>query len=207
MSINSPQNFFSQILSHLKRRQSSDSDLQPGPSKKICTIDLTELLSTSSEQEATNSTSNNGATSRNSPPSKFQTLSHATKTTLNSFSADNLTEEKLDFETIRERCGKYANTLAEDMEVQSMTDEELHDEDEKMKGTNKGNNSISRFEKSSSKPPNSLSDKKIKIKYTPLELQVVELKEKYPDALLFIECGYKYRFFGEDAEVMLFCVF
>ncbi|KAL8543942.1 hypothetical protein ACS0TY_004478 [Phlomoides rotata] len=37
-------------------------------------------------------------------------------------------------------------------------------------------------------------------KYTPLEQQVVELKHRYPDVLLMIEVGYKYRFFGEDAE-------
>ncbi|KAL7146352.1 hypothetical protein ABFS83_06G034900 [Erythranthe nasuta] len=37
-------------------------------------------------------------------------------------------------------------------------------------------------------------------KYTPLEQQVVELKARYPDVLLMIEVGYKYRFFGEDAE-------
>ncbi|PHU22980.1 DNA mismatch repair protein MSH3 [Capsicum chinense] len=37
-------------------------------------------------------------------------------------------------------------------------------------------------------------------KYTPLEQQVVELKAKYPDVLLMIEVGYKYRFFGQDAE-------
>jgi DNA mismatch repair protein MSH3 len=42
---------------------------------------------------------------------------------------------------------------------------------------------------------------KSKVKYTPLEQQVVTLKEKYPDAILFVECGYKYRFFGEDAEI------
>ncbi|GAY41192.1 hypothetical protein CUMW_057550 [Citrus unshiu] len=38
-------------------------------------------------------------------------------------------------------------------------------------------------------------------KYTPLEQQVVELKTKYPDVLLMIEVGYKFRFFGEDAEM------
>ncbi|KAG6413954.1 hypothetical protein SASPL_126670 [Salvia splendens] len=37
-------------------------------------------------------------------------------------------------------------------------------------------------------------------KYTPLENQVIVLKNKYPDVLLMIEVGYKYRFFGEDAE-------
>uniref|UniRef100_A0A166A0D6 DNA mismatch repair protein MSH3 n=1 Tax=Daucus carota subsp. sativus TaxID=79200 RepID=A0A166A0D6_DAUCS len=38
------------------------------------------------------------------------------------------------------------------------------------------------------------------VKYTPLEQQVVELKRKYPDVLLMIEVGYKFRFFGQDAE-------
>ncbi|XP_058765907.1 DNA mismatch repair protein MSH3-like isoform X2 [Vicia villosa] len=38
------------------------------------------------------------------------------------------------------------------------------------------------------------------VKFTPLEEQVVELKAKYPDVLLMIEVGYKYRFFGQDAE-------
>ncbi|KAH7848195.1 hypothetical protein Vadar_011039 [Vaccinium darrowii] len=37
-------------------------------------------------------------------------------------------------------------------------------------------------------------------KYTPLEQQVVDLKEKYPDVLLMVEVGYRYRFFGKDAE-------
>ena len=43
--------------------------------------------------------------------------------------------------------------------------------------------------------------KTTKLKYTPLEQQFMEIKEKHPDCLLFVECGYKYRFFGEDAEV------
>ncbi|KAL0079767.1 DNA mismatch repair protein msh3 [Phycomyces blakesleeanus] len=39
------------------------------------------------------------------------------------------------------------------------------------------------------------------IKYTPLESQVVKLKEEYPGVLLAVEVGYKYRFFGEDAVI------
>ena len=38
-------------------------------------------------------------------------------------------------------------------------------------------------------------------KLTPLERQFVEIKKKYPDTLLLIEVGYKFRFFGEDAKV------
>ncbi|KAI3815809.1 hypothetical protein L1987_15491 [Smallanthus sonchifolius] len=37
-------------------------------------------------------------------------------------------------------------------------------------------------------------------KYTPLEQQVVDLKSKHKDVLLMIEVGYKFRFFGKDAE-------
>eukprot|EP00890_Picochlorum_soloecismus_P001707 jgi/Picsp_1/2537/NSC_00768-R1_dna mismatch repair protein len=44
--------------------------------------------------------------------------------------------------------------------------------------------------------------KEKKKELTPLEQQVVELQEKYhPDCVLVIECGYKYRFFGRDAEI------
>lgn len=39
------------------------------------------------------------------------------------------------------------------------------------------------------------------VKLTPLEQQVVAVKQKHPDCLMFVECGYKYRFFGCDAEI------
>ncbi|CAM9338769.1 unnamed protein product [Ectocarpus sp. 12 AP-2014] len=38
-----------------------------------------------------------------------------------------------------------------------------------------------------------------KVKLTPMEQQVVDLKAKYPGVLLLVECGYRYRFFGDDA--------
>ncbi|EFA84229.1 DNA mismatch repair protein [Heterostelium album PN500] len=40
-----------------------------------------------------------------------------------------------------------------------------------------------------------------KIKYTPLEQQVIEIKKQYPDTVLMVECGYKFKFFGNDAEI------
>ncbi|KAI4821302.1 hypothetical protein KUCAC02_029240 [Chaenocephalus aceratus] len=43
--------------------------------------------------------------------------------------------------------------------------------------------------------------KRSKKVFTPLEQQVIQLKQQHPDALLAVECGYKYRFFGEDAEI------
>ncbi|XP_044052269.1 DNA mismatch repair protein Msh3 isoform X2 [Siniperca chuatsi] len=52
-------------------------------------------------------------------------------------------------------------------------------------------------------PPSdsSVPSRRSKSMYTPLEKQVIQLKQQYKDALLAVECGYKYRFFGEDAEI------
>ncbi|XP_016898402.1 DNA mismatch repair protein Msh3 isoform X2 [Cynoglossus semilaevis] len=49
--------------------------------------------------------------------------------------------------------------------------------------------------------PPGVSSRGSKSTYTPLEQQVMELKKQHKDALLAVECGYKYRFFGEDAEI------
>ncbi|XP_030832222.1 DNA mismatch repair protein Msh3 [Strongylocentrotus purpuratus] len=40
-----------------------------------------------------------------------------------------------------------------------------------------------------------------KSQYTPLEQQFMKIKESYTDTVLLVECGYRYRFFGEDAEI------
>ena len=47
----------------------------------------------------------------------------------------------------------------------------------------------------------SLSRNGSDVQYTPMEQQYLAIKAKHPDAVLFMECGYKYRFFGEDAEI------
>ena len=39
------------------------------------------------------------------------------------------------------------------------------------------------------------------VKYTPLERQVMAIKRAHPDALLMVECGYRFRFFSNDAEI------
>lgn len=37
--------------------------------------------------------------------------------------------------------------------------------------------------------------------FTPLELQYMKFRDAYPDTILFVESGYRYRFFGKDAEI------
>ena len=39
------------------------------------------------------------------------------------------------------------------------------------------------------------------IKYTPLEEQFLAIKSKHPDAVLLVQCGYKYKLFDEDARI------
>ncbi|XP_061674044.1 DNA mismatch repair protein Msh3 isoform X2 [Syngnathoides biaculeatus] len=50
-------------------------------------------------------------------------------------------------------------------------------------------------------PEASAPCRRTKSAYTPLEQQVVHLKGQHKDVLLAVECGYKYRFFGDDAEI------
>uniref|UniRef100_A0A3Q3MEC9 DNA mismatch repair protein MSH3 n=1 Tax=Labrus bergylta TaxID=56723 RepID=A0A3Q3MEC9_9LABR len=52
-------------------------------------------------------------------------------------------------------------------------------------------------------PPadSSAPSRRSKSTYTPLEQQVIQLKQQHKDVLLAVECGYKYRFFGDDAEI------
>jgi DNA mismatch repair protein MSH3 len=60
----------------------------------------------------------------------------------------------------------------------------------------KGNTKASKKRGSSSSSSSSSSGS---ADYTPLEKQVVALKKEHPDALLMVECGYRIRFFGDDA--------
>ncbi|KAF8472800.1 muts domain V-domain-containing protein [Kalaharituber pfeilii] len=71
-------------------------------------------------------------------------------------------------------------------------DHEVDEEDEedtpKPKGSRKGT-------------AKATASKKRKGKLTPLEKQVLDIKMKYPDTILVVEVGYKFRFFGEDARI------
>ncbi|XP_063037106.1 DNA mismatch repair protein Msh3 isoform X2 [Melospiza melodia melodia] len=60
--------------------------------------------------------------------------------------------------------------------------------------------SLKSYENSQNSSETNLN-KRTKSIYTPLELQFIEMKKKYKDAVLCVECGYKYRFFGQDAEI------
>lgn len=64
-----------------------------------------------------------------------------------------------------------------------------------------GGGAGARFAELSPPSDSNAASRRSKSVYTPLEQQVIQLKQQHKDALLAVECGYKYRFFGEDAEV------
>ena len=59
-----------------------------------------------------------------------------------------------------------------------------------------GSSRETRYAKLSSKSKSSEQ-----VQYTPLEQQYLSVKATHPDAVLFVQCGYKYQLFGEDAEI------
>lgn len=73
------------------------------------------------------------------------------------------------------------------------------DEDDDLPNTN----SLNKFSRNGSAntqtTKSSASKGKAKVKYTPLEQQVLELKAKHPDVLLLFEVGYKFIAYEEDA--------
>ena len=50
-------------------------------------------------------------------------------------------------------------------------------------------------------PPARGARKGTKTKLTPMEIQFLDIKRKHLDAILIVEVGYKFKFFGEDARV------
>uniref|UniRef100_A0A4W6CBH1 DNA mismatch repair protein MSH3 n=1 Tax=Lates calcarifer TaxID=8187 RepID=A0A4W6CBH1_LATCA len=78
-------------------------------------------------------------------------------------------------------------------------EDEHEDEEEEDKG--KESSGLAATKQLSPPSESSAPSRRSKSIYTPLEQQVIELKQQHKDALLAVECGYKYRFFGEDAEI------
>ncbi|XP_053147197.1 DNA mismatch repair protein Msh3 isoform X2 [Hemicordylus capensis] len=94
----------------------------------------------------------------------------------------------------------YQHSAAGNVETNDM----LHPQDTNKEKTSLGRSQISALNmgcENTQNTPNVSLKKRTKSIYTPLELQFIEMKKQYKDAILCVECGYKYRFFGEDAEI------
>ena len=158
--------------------------------------------------DPTEDVENTPSTSSNTNTAGPVSLSDTTKNKLVAFFYE--TEEKRDPEqiTISDIKRPDADHISLDdvdtsghqvaLQTSSHHDEGDSDEDSRPAKASSSNTAI---KNKLSKFGAAKSSVKVKPKYTPLEQQFVDLKEKYPDAILFVECGYKYRFFGDDAEV------
>ncbi|TSM85999.1 DNA mismatch repair protein Msh3 [Bagarius yarrelli] len=96
---------------------------------------------------------------------------------------------------------KPDNTLKDQVKMVEETEEELGHQSKQMInfGQFAKTGGVSGSKRS---PPDPAGlNRRTKSVYTPLEQQYMEIKEQYKDTILCVECGYKYRFFGEDAEI------
>nr|XP_020021976.1 DNA mismatch repair protein Msh3-like [Castor canadensis] len=115
-----------------------------------------------------------------------------------------LPQSRVQTEPLRQRLEVLPKcTDFEDISLQRAKNA-ISSEDSKSQSTQKDSQfgpscrSYENLQKSSDSKPTNKRSKSI---YTPLELQYIEMKQQHKDAILCVECGYKYRFFGEDAEI------
>ncbi|XP_056313124.1 DNA mismatch repair protein Msh3-like [Danio aesculapii] len=135
-------------------------------------------------------------------------ISQATLTRLKDFSCSESSESLLPDQTIKLELGpsdsrkaegsasQQHNVIVEDEMVEEVKEEPINIKQE-FSFNQYAKNTGSR--KSSEEP--SVPNRRTKTNYTPLEEQYMEIKKQHADTVLCVECGYKYRFFGEDAEI------
>lgn len=100
-------------------------------------------------------------------------------------------------ERMERRGSEYAGDSDEGEEGEEGEEEEGKGNNRRNSGANSAKNAKSGGAKNRQNSKSSASS----IKYTPLELQYLEMREKHPETILFVESGYRYKFFGKDAEI------
>ena len=203
-----------QVGTSQKRGRDADSSNQNSvttPSQKRRKSELKQSANCDPVNKPSNTARVDDDSGKSNGNSVFEAkLSHSTLNKLKSFSAE--AETTVNFEEIKKKARSRQHSDPEDQEPRTscgkavcLDDLEASDDEvEAMPGTSK----LESFTRVKPKPAKAAgkqdaksSGAKGKVKYTPLEQQFMAIKEKYQDAILFVECGYKYRFFGEDAEV------
>ncbi|XP_048045178.1 DNA mismatch repair protein Msh3 isoform X2 [Megalobrama amblycephala] len=132
-------------------------------------------------------------------------VSHATLTRLKDFSCPGNSESRVSDQGIKMEVepsdsGKTKTSAMHQHDtIMENSSSELVEEfrEEPIKIKQFAKNTVIR--KSSEEP--GIPNRRTKTIYTPLEEQYMEIKKQHVDTVLCVECGYKYRFFGEDAEI------
>ncbi|CAM4538536.1 unnamed protein product [Leuciscus chuanchicus] len=138
-------------------------------------------------------------------------VSHATLTRLKDFSCPGNSEIRASDQGIKmdvepSNSGKAERSaMQQDKTIMKNRSSELVEEVKEEPTKIKQELSFSQFSKNtairkSSEEPG-VPNRRTKSIYTPLEEQYMEIKKQHVDTVLCVECGYKYRFFGEDAEI------
>nr|XP_045583602.1 DNA mismatch repair protein Msh3-like [Procambarus clarkii]XP_045583603.1 DNA mismatch repair protein Msh3-like [Procambarus clarkii]XP_045583604.1 DNA mismatch repair protein Msh3-like [Procambarus clarkii]XP_045583605.1 DNA mismatch repair protein Msh3-like [Procambarus clarkii]XP_045583606.1 DNA mismatch repair protein Msh3-like [Procambarus clarkii] len=124
---------------------------------------------------------------------KKRSLTSWTKNRLQSFSADTVEEMEVMQEPQLTKPTKKVNQKT----IKNKLDDFRSQNDSNSTTTSTNNNEHTEPAVLKPGPMKALPGMKL----TPLEQQVVSIKNEQPDVVLFVECGYKYRFFGNDAEI------
>ncbi|XP_026067908.1 DNA mismatch repair protein Msh3 isoform X1 [Carassius auratus] len=136
-------------------------------------------------------------------------VSHATLARLKDFSCHGSSESRVSDQVIKMEVEPSDSAKAECFAPQQHSvinsynelEEEVREEPNKIKQeisfVQFAKNTV--IKKSSEEP--GVPNRRTKTIYTPLEEQFMEIKKQHADTVLCVECGYKYRFFGEDAEI------
>ncbi|KAF7687326.1 DNA mismatch repair protein Msh3 isoform X1 [Silurus meridionalis] len=130
-------------------------------------------------------------------------LSCSTLEKLRGFSCHAGNESRAACQSEKMECsgtGQIQSTMSEHVKVEEDAEEELVQSKQVLDFspfTKTGDVSASKRTPPEPAGPN----RRTKSIYTPLEQQYMEIKEQHKDTILCVECGYKYRFFGEDAEI------
>ncbi|XP_073806845.1 DNA mismatch repair protein Msh3 isoform X7 [Danio rerio] len=125
-------------------------------------------------------------------------ISHATLTRLKDFSCPGSSDSVMELEPSHSgkaeiSASQQHNVIMHNEMVEEFKEEPIKEFSFSQYAKNTGNR------KSLEEP--SVSNRRTKTIYTPLEEQYMEIKKQHVDTVLCVECGYKYRFFGEDAEI------
>ncbi|XP_063604742.1 DNA mismatch repair protein Msh3-like [Penaeus indicus] len=171
----------------LKRTKSSDSENgSPVSEHKSKKLRVEDSHPGSSSQES----SENGTSEKKS-------LTPWTKNRLQSFKAESSSdnEDKMEVEEKAIEPSKPVKTVS-----QNGVKKKLDSFKSQSSNSDSSPSSSQTTEKNPSSKPG-LMKALPGMKLTPLEQQVVAIKNKNLDTVLFVECGYKYRFFGHDAEI------
>ncbi|BFZ02121.1 hypothetical protein BsWGS_05160 [Bradybaena similaris] len=200
-----------QVVSKSGKKQSStatkDDDGDDAPkSKKLCgqsrsddvkQKDKTKQRNTKQTESTSSKQRNTKQTESTSSKQRNIKQTESTSSKLKNFEFEESGDSKQKRDIFKPRNKLPDIIVNEDVEIMDQGSSDSEDNTVSPLLTHR--NGTSRASTSASQTSTAIGKKVVK--YTPLEQQFVDIKAQNPDVILFVQSGYKYRFFGEDAEI------